>query len=59
MLSQEESKIRATRIRLEIFQRTGNRADNRKITCEDCLDNDNCEFAFDHYNTDGDCLAIK
>lgn len=28
-------------------------------TCDHCADNNNCEFAFDPYNTDGDCLAIK
>ena len=29
------------------------------FTCDTCKDNDNCEFAFDAYNTDGDCLASK
>ncbi len=30
-----------------------------RITCTNCPDNDVCEFAFDGYNTDGDCLADK
>ena len=28
-------------------------------TCNDCPDNTSCPFAFDLYNTHGDCLAIK
>lgn len=30
-----------------------------RITCTNCEVNDNCEYAFDPYNTDGDCLALK
>ena len=30
-----------------------------KSTCFNCKDNDSCEFAWDGYNTEGDCLAIK
>jgi hypothetical protein len=30
-----------------------------KITCVNCCHNANCEFSFDGYNTDGDCLALK
>lgn len=30
-----------------------------KYTCNDCDDKDNCEYAFDDYCTDGDCLVIK
>lgn len=29
------------------------------VTCETCEENDKCDFAFDPYNTEGDCLAIK
>ena len=30
----------------------------RKCTCDDCdYRSNDCEFAFDPYNTDGDCLA--
>lgn len=29
------------------------------FTCDDCPSNGGCEYAFDGYNTDGDCLAIK
>jgi len=29
------------------------------ITCDDCADKDSCEWAYDLYNTDGDCLATK
>ena len=30
-----------------------------EITCENCPQNGHCEFAWDHYNTNGDCLAEK
>lgn len=29
------------------------------ITCAECELNDKCEFAWDFYNTNGDCLAEK
>ena len=29
------------------------------MTCDTCPDNDTCEFAFDCYNTDDDCIAVK
>lgn len=29
------------------------------FTCEECTDKRKCPFAFDAYNTNGDCLAIK
>lgn len=28
-------------------------------TCWNCVDNKTCKFAWDPYNTDGDCLADK
>ena len=30
-----------------------------KYTCSRCKDKEDCELAFDEYNTNGDCLAIK
>lgn len=33
--------------------------DSRNYTCDDCTDADQCEFAYDSYNTNGDCLALK
>jgi hypothetical protein len=30
-----------------------------KFTCYECPDNATCEFAWDAYNTDGDCLHMK
>ena len=30
-----------------------------ELTCFNCPVNKDCEFAFDLYNTDGDCLALK
>gem|GEM_PF-4086041 len=29
------------------------------LTCDTCSDAPTCEYAFDLYNTDGDCLASK
>ena len=29
------------------------------ITCDLCTDRDTCEYSYDPYNTDGDCLAEK
>jgi len=29
------------------------------ITCEAAFDDPECEYAFDWYNLDGDCLAAK
>lgn len=30
-----------------------------KYTCYHCKDKDKCEYAFDDYNTHGDCLLCK
>ena len=37
----------------------GKRLDPRYLTCYDCPDREECEFADDLYNTYGDCLAEK
>jgi len=29
------------------------------FSCFDCVGHENCEYAWDHYNTNGDCLAEK
>jgi len=54
MLEASEAKRRA----LEVIQETG-WTGIELITCETCRDNDGCEFAFDPYNTNGDCLESK
>lgn len=33
--------------------------DIEKFTCDDCPAKPTCEWAFDPYNTDDDCLAEK
>lgn len=53
-LPQAEAKVRANAVRRALQME-----ENREVTCENCAHNANCEFAFDPYNTDGDCLAIK
>ncbi len=30
-----------------------------RITCDDCPSKNSCHWAYDAYNTDGDCLAVK
>lgn len=30
-----------------------------EFTCDKCSDRYDCEYAFDMYNTNGDCLANK
>ena len=30
-----------------------------RFTCNGCIDVDKCEFAWDPYNTDGECLELK
>jgi len=30
-----------------------------EFTCDNCPDRDKCEYAYDPYCTDGDCLAVK
>lgn len=31
----------------------------KRFTCFNCDSSPTCEFAYDLYNTDGDCLALK
>lgn len=44
---------------IERYHLTGCVRENKYCTCDYCEDSDTCEFAFDPYNTNGDCLAIK
>jgi len=54
MLNCNDAKNAANRTRISLKM-----ADDRVITCEKCESNDDCKYAFDPYNTDGDCLALK
>lgn len=29
------------------------------LTCDTCTDKEMCEYAYDPYNLDGDCLILK
>lgn len=31
----------------------------KELSCYTCQDNQECEYAWDAYNTNGDCLALK
>jgi len=33
--------------------------ETKVLTCRDCGDSGVCEFAFDPYNTEGDCFMMK
>lgn len=43
--------------RAEVLRRLRTRAFT--YTCDECGAAPNCEYAFDSYNTDGDCIAEK
>lgn len=59
-LSQTQAWVRAEQARIEIATITKRPYNpDMEVTCEHCRDNDTCEYAWDHYNTQGDCLAIK
>lgn len=57
--SDEETRaLRAGVVREYATDRTID-ADALVFTCDDCPAKNTCDFAFDLYNTDGDCLAEK
>jgi len=41
------------------LRNVNNPHDRRSLTCIHCLDRNECSLAWDPYNTDGDCLAMK
>lgn len=50
------------KFRLQIYKDWGpgpNITPETPLTCDECQRNEECEFAFDYYNTDGDCLDSK
>lgn len=50
----------AHHLRSEMTRITGRDHSGVAVTCEDCWGVEGgCEFAWDHYNTHGDCLAAK
>ena len=66
-LSEEEKesdRIEARRI-MELIKVEKHKAitlpkkEKEKFTCYDCKNNDICKYAWDLYNTNGDCLASK
>jgi hypothetical protein len=60
MLNVADAANRAAETRISLGVILGRSVSPSKVvTCEACEWNDNCEFAWDLYNTDGDCLAIK
>lgn len=63
MLNTLVAQKRANMVRLELatidLRNHGIISPAREVTCEKCQYNDACEYAWDLYNTDGDCLAMK
>lgn len=53
----EEAQEKADATRVELKQ--AGVTHHVEITCQECPENSSCEYAFDGYNTDGDCLALK
>ncbi len=52
----------AYRVRLGMYDIGGRVAladDPGEFTCRACSENASCDYAFDLYNTNGDCLASK
>jgi hypothetical protein len=45
--------------RLGEMRNVKNPHDRKPFTCANCHDKDICKFAWDLYNTNGDCLANK
>lgn len=60
MLPPDIAAKRAEPVRVKLAVICNRPADPKQVvTCEGCGANDNCEFVWDLYNTDGDCLAEK
>lgn len=66
MLSEEEIKEKKMELIRMLKKHYGEMSDKfindilaKGMTCDTCLDNDNCEFAFNGYNMFGDCLMLK
>jgi len=57
MVYADELEIQRFRV-IEFFKKEGMDVENR-ITCDKCIDLFDCEYAYDMYNIDGDCLASK
>jgi len=57
-LSKEHAKEHADKTRQALTVLRGEVSIDQ-ITCEECYSNAGCEYAFDMYNTNGDCLAEK
>lgn len=57
-LTEERKKWRSESVALMIRERLIKGTDV-VFECDDCPDANKCEWAFDPYNTDGDCLATK
>lgn len=55
LLGKERTDEELAALRAEVVEVWG----IKKFTCDDCPAKRTCEFAFDTYNTDGDCLAEK
>jgi hypothetical protein len=60
MLNAVDAANMAAQTRISLGHVLGREVTSKtSITCETCRSNDDCEFAWDLYNTNGDCLAEK
>ena len=59
MLPPNKAKELAERTKKELKGIVRRELQQVEVTCEKCPYNDNCEYAWDVYNTGGDCLAEK
>lgn len=61
MLTEEQTKAEKRKL-VVLYKGTSLESvytENTIFTCDTCPSNDTCEWAFDGYNTNGDCLAEK
>lgn len=58
MLTPAEAMKAAEEVRIEL-RMLGHKTEGVEITCQECPHNGTCDLAWDLYNTDGDCLAMK
>lgn len=59
MLNPEAIKERVRQMNVDLVQLGHAEVEDSEVTCADCQHNDWCEYAWDLYNTDGDCLEDK
>ncbi len=58
-LDEERAAEQLAEIRAHVVEKFSEAYGITEFTCDQCSAVRTCEYAFDPYNTDGDCLAEK